>query len=120
MNRCILPAAILLLSIATASSAAENLCGWVQNPTPGNWWLTDKDGDWIMTAQGQDFEPEGMDLIGDISEHDYVASNGNYGYACGCIKADVDLKSSRITTIHAFRQLPLSKCENDSNLPKPD
>ncbi|MFN3498292.1 MAG: DUF4087 domain-containing protein, partial [Pannonibacter indicus] len=36
------------LLAAPASAAPENRCGWIVNPTPGNWWLTDRDGDWIL------------------------------------------------------------------------
>ena len=31
---------------------AEERCGWLENPTPGNWWLKDARGLWIISAQG--------------------------------------------------------------------
>src|SRR5208283_1353890 len=31
---------------------AEERCGWLENPTPGNWWLKDAHGLWIISAQG--------------------------------------------------------------------
>ena len=30
------------------AALAETRCGWVVNPTPGNWWLNDRDGSWIF------------------------------------------------------------------------
>ena len=29
-------------SCAFASSVSETRCGWLENPTPANWWLLDK------------------------------------------------------------------------------
>ena len=40
-------ALILILAGLATASAAENRCGWLVNPTPGNWWLTDRDGTWF-------------------------------------------------------------------------
>ena len=92
------------------------------NPTPGHWWLTDRDGDWVLSYQGQETDVPGMDLIGDISAGDYVATNGNYGYACGCMKVETDPSSDpkRITLVQSFRQLPIAQCLNDKSLPKPE
>lgn len=35
-----------------ASDGFENRCGWVDNPTPANWWLTDRDGEWVIGVPG--------------------------------------------------------------------
>lgn len=113
----VLVSGLIVLLTATAQ-AAENRCGWVQNPTPGNWWLTDADGQWTIMTQGS-YEAPGMDAIGDISAGDYVANNGNYGYACGCMKVDTDGEGV-VTRIYSFRQLSIAKCENDSALPAPN
>ena len=116
---------ILLASLAAPIANAANAsaahpvtrCGWVVNPTPGNWWLTDSKGDWILSTQGSDNEALGMENIGDISAHDYKATNGNYGYACGCMKVESDEAAKRITAVYSFKQLPLSKCLKDKSLP---
>jgi hypothetical protein len=116
--------ASLATPIANAANAAAadpvNRCGWIVNPTPGNWWLTDSQGDWIIATQGSDTEALGMENIGDISAHDYQATNGNYGYACGCMKVENDESDKRITAIYSFKQLPLSKCIKDKSLPAPE
>lgn len=108
---------VLTLNLA-AAAAAENRCGWVQNPTPGNWSLVDRDGEWIIMSQGG-HEAGGMERIGDISAGDYRATNGNYGYACGCMAVDTD-GESLINQVYSFRQLAIGKCERDAALPDPN
>lgn len=111
-------ASILFVTLSVAlAQAAENRCGWVNNPTPGNWWLTDADGQWTIMTQGS-YEAGGMENIGDISAGDYVATNGNYGYACGCMRVDTDGQGA-VTQIYSFRQRPIGKCENDGALSSP-
>lgn len=107
------------VALASAQGAsAEMRCGWLENPTPGNWWLVDKDASWTLMAQGG-YEADGMDMIGDISAGDYVATNGNYGYACACLDVMTDAANNRVTMIHSFKQLKMSKCTNDKALPEP-
>jgi hypothetical protein len=117
MNRVIFGALLALTAASVTAGAAENRCGWLQNPTPANWWLVDGEGTWTIMTQGGGDEPDGIDIIPDISEGDYVRTNGNYGYACACLKVDTDADQGRILAIHSFRQLPISQCENDSALP---
>jgi hypothetical protein len=107
------------LVVATSARAAETRCGWLENPTPANWWLEDADSTWTIMTQGDDAgELEGMELIHEISEHDYVRTNGNYGYACACLSVETDGKE-RITKILSFRQLALAKCRADKALKFP-
>jgi len=109
------------LTLAAGSTlAAENRCGWIQNPTPGNIWLDDAHGTWVLSTQGSDEEALGMENIPDFSEHDYVRTNGNYGYACACMKVDTDTATKRIVAVYSFKQLSLAKCQNDETLPKPE
>ncbi|OBZ93928.1 hypothetical protein ADU59_19765 [Pararhizobium polonicum] len=116
-----LSVATFLIGMLAASPllAAETRCGWLQNPTPGNWWLDDADGTWTIMTQGAGTEPAGMELIPDISERDYVKTNGNYGYACACLSVETDKNEESITKILSFRQLALAKCENDGKLSAP-
>jgi hypothetical protein len=116
MKKIVLASTIVLVG-ASLAQATENRCGWVNNPTPGNWWLTDADGQWTMMTQGS-YEAAGMDNIGDISAGDYVTTNGNYGYACGCMQVDTDGQGT-VNRIYSFRQLPIGKCENDEALSSP-
>lgn len=127
--RSILPQAALSLAIVTIAgfgsqslAAPEKRCGWIQNPTPGNYWLDDASGTWIIRFQGSTREPRGMDRIGDVSSRDYVRTNGNYGYACTCMTVDTGKRDGLnvITAIHSVTQLPLARCRADKALPKPD
>jgi hypothetical protein len=117
MKKPILCTLLALLATAPLAEAAETRCGWLQNPTPANWWLDDSEGTWTLMTQGAGDEPAGFDRIPDISAGDYVRTNGNYGYACACMKVETDASEGRIVAIHSFRQLPISQCSNDTALP---
>ena len=120
MKTIVLATLLAVLATGTAANAAENRCGWLHNPTPANWWLNDADGSWTLMTQGGGQEPDGIDMIPDISAGDYVRTNGNYGYACACMDVDTDDADGRILAIHSFRQLPISQCANDPALSAPD
>jgi hypothetical protein len=99
--------------------AAETRCGWLANPTPGNYFLFDGNGPesgWTISAQGG-YEAVGADKIPDISAKEYVKTNGEYGYGCACLSVDADKKTERIVKIYSFKQLPLKKCKADKKLP---
>lgn len=119
MIRFSLPFLAGLLAVAQPLAAAENRCGWIQNPTPGNLWLDDSQGSWLLSAQGSDDEALGMENISDFSERDFVRTNGNYGYACACMKVETDSAAKRIVAVYSFKQLALAKCEKDARLPSP-
>ena len=114
--RLVAPLAILI-SLFASSAMAEQRCGWLGNPTPGNYWLTDADGSWTIMAQGG-HQAAGAELMGDISAGDYVTLNGSYGYACACMDVTTD-GSDLVTEIHAFRQIAIATCRNDPALPAP-
>lgn len=107
----------LSIGFSASSYAAERRCGWLQNPTPSNWWLVDRDGSWTISVQGG-YSAQGMELIPDMTRRDYVTTNGNYGYACACLDVDANRKAMRITRIYKGRQLPLKTCRQDPALPK--
>ncbi|MDX1976306.1 MAG: DUF4087 domain-containing protein [Pseudanabaenaceae cyanobacterium bins.68] len=98
---------------------AETRCGWLANPTPGNWWLTDRDATWTISTQGSANRAQNMELIPDISAKQYVKVNGNYGYGCACMDVATNSKRKRITAIKSFEQLNLEVCRNDKALSKP-
>ncbi len=112
----------LLLALLAAAAfalpaAAETRCGWVVNPTPANWWLTDSEGEWILSTQGG-AEADGMELLPDFTTGDWVVTNGSsYGYGCACMGVTTNRAEGRITKITSVRQLKLAKCEADPALP---
>ena len=105
--------ALPLLAFALPAQAAEKRCGYVENPTPGNWWLTDGQGQWIMGTQGR--EPaEGMETIPQsFYEKGWVRTNGSYGYRCGCLTVDTHRADQRITRVRAAKALPMNRCTAD-------
>ena len=130
MTRIPRAAALLLLMVPLGAAAPAELpkselpkpelrCGWIVNPTPANWWLTDRDGQWVIGTQGGD-QAKGMDLIPDLTVRNWKATNGSYGYGCGCMKVDVDRKAGHITRIYSVRQKPLAACRTDKALPRPE
>lgn len=107
-----------LLALAPVSAqAAERRCGWLDNPTPANWWLTDRQGEWIISTQGGE-EASGMEHIPDISDRQWVKTNGWHGYGCACLTVDVNRRDKRITRILSGTELPLRTCRNDRALPR--
>ncbi|MCB2049324.1 MAG: DUF4087 domain-containing protein [Novosphingobium sp.] len=120
MHRAFLIAAIALSSlvIGPVSSAAaapntENRCGYLSNPTPGNWWLTDRDGEWTIGAQGG-YQADGLDVLPEsFYEKGWVKTNGWYGYRCACLTVTTDRKAMRIKRIYGGKPLPMKRCTAD-------
>ena len=115
MIRILLTAA--LIAVTVPSYAAEQRCGWLDNPTPGNWWLTDRDREWTIATQG-DGNGEILDAVPDMSVKGWVKTNGSYGYGCACMTVVTDLKAERIVRILAAKPVPLRQCRADRRLPK--
>src|SRR5204862_191377 len=86
---CLLSPAAIAADKTADSGGFENRCGWVDNPTPANWDLTDKDGTWSIGVQG------GRQAEGDVPEFPeskayWKKTNVNYGYGCACLRVKVD------------------------------
>ena len=101
-----------------AANTPTRRCGWLSNPTPANWWLTDSDGQWVLGTQGSEQAP-GMDDMSDMTTAGWVETNGYYGYGCACmtITADAD---GRVTRVSNAVPKPLKQCRADRKLPKPE
>lgn len=105
---------------AATAPVRANICGWVHNPTPANWWIDDSLGQWVLGTQGGE-QVAGIDVIPDLTMRQWVVTNGSsYGYGCGCMNATVDRKAKRVLEIHSFRQKPLAVCRADRKLRKPN
>lgn len=102
-----------------ATESAPQRCGWFQNPTPGNAWLTDRDGDWSVGVQG------GPQADGDrpsFTRARWVRVNGPYGYGCACLRALVEAPGQpeqRVLRIVSASSRPLQACRRDRNLREP-
>lgn len=101
---------------AETANKTKTLCGWFQNPTPGNAWLQDRNADWVVGAQG------GHQAEGDwpeFSASKWVKTNRSYGYGCACIKGVVNDVTHEVISIAEARAKPLSVCRNDHAPKKP-
>jgi Protein of unknown function (DUF4087) len=108
----------LVLIAPVQTALAEERCGWLENPTPGNWWLRDAHGLWIISAQGGPYA-EGVEKLPAPAPDRFVATNGHYGYSCACVSGTFDDHAERMTRVDATRVLPLSVCRIDKALPAP-
>lgn len=110
-----------LVFLPLSAMATEKRCGWLHNPTPANWWLIDRQGQWIISTQGGR-QAEGIDKIrfyeGAQAQREFVYTNGNYGYGCACLDVKVDRANKQIREIVRGQQVPLSQCRRDPALPK--
>ena len=99
------------------NSKPEVRCGWVANPTPANWWLNDKDGEWTISVQGG-YQAGGVDLP-DFGKKWVVTNSGGHGYGCACMNVTTDKKEMRILKINSVTVRPLSACRKDKKLKEP-
>ncbi|HNC22106.1 MAG: DUF4087 domain-containing protein [Candidatus Accumulibacter phosphatis] len=112
--------AVFLLSAIAETGATEApagkpvfRCGWFDNPTPGNAWLTDRDAQWIIGTQG------GHQAEGDWPEFqpgEWISTNRSYGYGCACMSVIADTSLHEIQRIVSAKSRPLSACKKDPTL----
>ena len=100
------------------ASAAERRCGWLENPTPGNFSLKDPQGEWVMGEQGG-YQANGMDETPDFTTRGWVGTNGNYGYGCACLVGTFDSRKRQVVRIVTAEPVPLARCKADRKLPSP-
>ncbi|MGI2955957.1 DUF4087 domain-containing protein [Vibrio alginolyticus] len=113
---------ILGMFSALTATAEETRCGWLENPSPANMWLIDRDGSWDISVQGTSnaLDDKSMELLYQVTanENEFVRTNRNYGFSCACLTVDVDQEKNSITTIYKSKQLPLKKCLEDISITK--
>jgi len=109
--------AATLALLAAVPALAERRCGWLENPTPANYWLTDRDGEWTISTQGGPFA-EGWDDMPDMTTQGWVRTNGSYGYGCACMEVTTNRRDMSITRVISARPVPLRQCRNDRSLPR--
>ena len=89
-------------------------CGWFDNPTPGNAWLIDRDGEWTIGIQGG-HQSEGPWPTFKPSQWVRTGS-GNHGHGCACLKLQVDGDSFDVQRIVSSQPRPLAACRKDAAL----
>ena len=108
----------LVMGASPGPVLAEQRCGWLENPTPGNWWLKDAHGLWIIATQGGP-PAQGIEKLARPAPDRFVAANGEYGYWCACLSGSFDVHAQALTRIDKARASPLSVCRDDKALPAP-
>jgi hypothetical protein len=111
-------AIVMAVSACLRPTHAEERCGWLENPTPGNWWLKNSLGLRIISAQGGPYA-EGAEKLPEPTPERFVATNGHYGYSCACVSGIFDDHAQLVTRLDATRVLALSVCRGDKTLPSP-
>jgi hypothetical protein len=105
-------------SSAPVKTPGKMRCGWYDNPTPGNFWLNDKDGEWTIGTQGSD-QSDGSENIKDMRKKGWVVTNGgSYGFGCACMNVDTDAETMKITRIYKARPMPLKTCAKNYGVEK--
>ena len=119
MHRAVVWAALLSLVALPAGAAPERRCGWLDNPTPGNYWLRDRDGEWVLSSQGTPPPPGMEDAMPDLSAGEWVAvrRGSSYGHGCACVTLEADA-GRMATRVLRVEQLPLARCRADRSLPR--
>jgi hypothetical protein len=100
----------------TAIAPFERRCGWFINPTPGNAWLDDRDGEWTIGVQG------GRQADGDwpnFADNQWVETNVHYGYGCACLRVRVNRNTLDILQIESAYAQRLAVCRMDPALKEP-
>lgn len=98
---------------APGAEQSETRCGWFSNPTPANASLFDREGEWVIGAQG------GHQAQGDwpdFGPRQWVETNVHYGYGCACLRLQVNRETHEVIGIESARARPLSVCRRDRTL----
>lgn len=94
----------------------ETRCGWLDNPTPANLSLFDREAEWIIGVQGG-YQVEGDWDWPNFKRGQWVTTNaGSYGYGCVCMQLRVDREAQKVLEIKSSRARPLSACRRDRSL----
>src|SRR4029077_20917598 len=123
----------MMLTAAGPHSTPARRCGWLVNPTPANWSLIDRDGEWELGAQGG-WQASGLDDMPDMTSRGWVQTNGTYGHGCACLDVTVDrgrrrpgspplaapgaASRRRVPRLFGARPMPLRACRADHRLPR--
>jgi hypothetical protein len=94
-------------------------CGWLDNPSPGNAWLNDRDGEWTVAIQGG-HQAKGK-WTPTFKNSQWVRMGvGSYGYGCVCMKVKANAESQEIIEVISAIAKPLSACRQDKALKEPE
>ncbi|MDO6527900.1 DUF4087 domain-containing protein [Motilimonas sp. 1_MG-2023] len=110
----------LALCCSFTVSAQEIRCGWLENPSPANLWLIDREGSWEISIQGGPnyLDDKSLDLVFEAMSHqsDFVRTNNSYGFSCACLTVDTDPQTRQIKAVYQAKQLGLKQCLEDISI----
>ena len=114
----------LIFSIAVGQTALADAgppmgqlrCGWFENPTPANAWLTDREGEWLIAGQGGHQAQGGWPSF---PPWRWVRTNGHYGYGCACMRVLTNPSDFSVTKILWSSPRSLASCRKDTTLREP-
>jgi hypothetical protein len=92
-------------------------CGWFENPTPGNAWFTDRDGEWLVGIQGG-YQAQGN--WPNFKPSRWVGTNRHYGYGCACMRVQTDPDNQSVVKIFSASSRDLDTCRKDAALKEPN
>ena len=87
--------------------AAVRRCGWWDNPSPGNVWLTDRQGQWTVAMQGV-YEAAGDGPA--FAPSQLAPRDAPHGHGCACMMVRADLASRLVYDFYEAKALPLKSC----------
>jgi hypothetical protein len=117
MKKIMTAFAFLAFPLFCQAADWETRCGWLENPTPANFWLNDKDGSWTISEQGG-YSAKGVDNISLTRGDEWVVTNvGDYGFGCACAQVKTDPAAKRVLEIKSVGQKLLKVCLQDMALP---
>jgi hypothetical protein len=111
---------VLISNMALAVPAVNGKalrCGWFDNPTPQNAYLTDRHGTWTLSEQGRPEHTAKGDAWPEFKRSQWVRTNaGSYGYGCACLSMTVDAESGLAREVFTAVAKPLAVCRKDKAL----
>ena len=109
--------ALLLLSLAlphlSPAAVAEQRCGWVENPTPANYFFVDEEETWTLALQGG-YQAPGMQNLPELT----LVNEGTGRAACACLDLVVSQEKRRVEEVVAATSKPIAECQNNAALPR--
>ena len=107
---------ILTIFFAVPARATRFVRLEPRESTPGNAWLTDRDGEWLIGVQG------GNQAEGDwptFAKGQWVRRQASYGYGCACLRIVADPVTKDVKSIVSATARPLKACREDRALKEP-
>jgi hypothetical protein len=104
-------------AFGTGAEPTQLRCGWFENPTPGNAWFTDRDGEWLVGIQGG-YQAQGN--WPNFKPSRWVRTNRHYGYGCACMRVQTDPDNQSVVRIFSASSRALNSCRKDAALKEPN